>query len=59
MFRDMLGALFIKLGMAIIRPDTRDMVRAIILYHVPGGLTEAEKAKVEAAKTEYLRDWEK
>lgn len=51
--RVLIGSLLIRAGMAIIPRDTRELVRGIMLYHVPGALTEAEKAEVRAAKAEW------
>jgi hypothetical protein len=41
--------------MKILQPETRKLVRGIIMYNVPGALTEAEKAEVRARKAEWLR----
>lgn len=48
--RVLLGGLLIKLGMAILPDEVRHLVRGVIMYHVPGALTESEKAEVRAAK---------
>lgn len=48
--RMFLGKALIKIGVAILPCDVRKMVRDILLYHVPGALTETEKAEVRAAK---------
>lgn len=53
MIRVFIGAALIRAGMAIIPKDTRDLVRGILLYHVPGALTEAEKAEIRTAKAEW------
>lgn len=52
--RNFLGWLLIKAGMAALRPETREMVRKIIMYHVPGALTDVEKSEVRAAKTTWM-----
>jgi hypothetical protein len=44
------GCLLVKLGMWVIPVDAKEMARKILLYHVPGALTESEKAHVRAAK---------
>ena len=49
--RLIIGTKLIELGMAILPPNTRKLVRDLIMYHVPGALTEAEKAVVRAAKS--------
>jgi hypothetical protein len=41
------GCLLLRAGMALLPKDVRQMVRRVLMYHVPGGLTEAEKADVE------------
>lgn len=51
--RVFIGCLLIRLGMAIIPSGVRDMVRGIIMYHVPGALTEEEKAEIRAAKAAH------
>lgn len=53
--RTLLGGLLIKAGMAILPKDVRKMVRDILLYHVPGGITGKEKADVAAAKKAWSR----
>lgn len=45
-----IGKLLLKAGMAVIPADVREMVIKIVMYHVPGALTEDEKAEVRAAK---------
>lgn len=52
--RVFLGTLLIKSGMAIIPRDVRDLVRGVLMYHVPGALTESEKARVRAARAQAL-----
>jgi hypothetical protein len=49
-----IGALLVRLGMRIIPRDAKEMARKIMLYHVPGVLTEDEKAEVRAAKRVWL-----
>lgn len=51
--RVFIGSLLIRAGFAIIPRDVRLLVRNIIMYHVPGALTEAEKADVRAAKADW------
>ena len=45
-----LGTTLIKLGFAIIPADVREMARGIMMYHVPGALSEEQKAEIRAAK---------
>lgn len=40
----------IKVGMAVLPPEVRKLVRGVLMYHVPGAMTEAEKAEIRAAK---------
>lgn len=47
--RVFLGSLLIRTGMAIVPAEARDLARGMIMYHVPGALTEAEKAKIRSA----------
>lgn len=49
--RTFIGCLLIKAGMAMVPPDVRKFVCGVIMYHVPGAMTEDEKAEVRAAKT--------
>jgi len=51
--RTIIGTLLIKIGVQILPKEVRNLVRGILLYHVPGALTEAEKADVRAAKREW------
>lgn len=51
--RDFIGRLFIAAGFKILTPATRKLVRNIIMYHVPGVLTEDEKRDVRRAKAEW------
>lgn len=53
--RHWLGVAFIKIGFALVGKDTRRMFRNIVMYHVPGALTEDEKAEVRAAKGDWIR----
>lgn len=53
--RHWLGIAFIKMGFALMGEDTRKMFRNIVMYHVPGALTEDEKADVRAAKGAWLK----
>ena len=46
--RIVIGAAAIRFGMWIIPADTREMVRRLLLRHVPGALTHSEQ--VEAAE---------
>lgn len=48
-----IARLLIKAGVALLPHDVRDMVRGIVMYHVPGALTEDEKATIRAAKTAF------
>lgn len=50
--RLLIGCWLMRLGMAVVPTGTREMARNIMLYHVPGMLTENEKAQVRAAKAE-------
>lgn len=54
--RTFIGATFIKIGMAILPADVRKLTRDILMYHVPGGLTPAEKAEVRSAKAAWVHD---
>jgi hypothetical protein len=45
--RTMIATLLIKAGMAILPKDVYEVVRWILLYHVPGALTESEKVAVD------------
>jgi hypothetical protein len=51
--RDFIGTLLIKAGMAVLPAETKELVRGILLYHVPGMLSENEKADIRAAKSEW------
>lgn len=51
--RHFIGTLLIRAGFAIIPKETRYLVRGILLYHVPGALTETEKAEIRAAKSAW------
>ena len=46
--RNALGCLLLRIGMAIVPKEARDFARGVIMYHVPGALTEAEKADIRA-----------
>lgn len=48
--RVFIATLLIKAGFALLPVDLRKLVRALLLYHVPGALTEDEKAEVRKAK---------
>ena len=48
------GCMLLKLGMAILPTDSREMAKKIMLYHVPGALSETEKAEVRTAKAAWL-----
>jgi len=48
--RAKIGCLLIAWGMRIMPDNVRHMVRGILMYHVPGALTEDEKREVRAAK---------
>jgi hypothetical protein len=50
-----IGKFFILLGMAIVPAEVRRMFVKMVMYHVPGGLTEAEKAEVRAAKAAWSK----
>lgn len=47
--RFMLAKLLIRTGVALLSPEVRKLVRGVLMYHVPGGLTEDEKAEVRTA----------
>ena len=49
-----IGTFLIRIGVKILPKDVHDMVRGMLLYHVPGALTEFEKGDVRAAKAEWL-----
>lgn len=53
MIRTFIGKILIKAGMAILPADVRRLVRNVIMYHVPGALSENEKAEVRAAKASW------
>lgn len=53
--RVFLGCLLIRFGMAIVPAAERQLARKIMLYHVPGVLSDDEKADVREAK----RQWER
>lgn len=53
--RAYIARIFITIGIMILPADVRSMMRGILLYHVPGVLSEAEKAEVRAAKAEWER----
>jgi hypothetical protein len=46
--RFLIGKMLIKAGIAVLPCGVRETVRGLLLYHVPGALTEAEKEKVRA-----------
>ena len=48
--RVLIGSLLIKAGMAIIPSETRRIVRNLLMFHVPGALSEEEKREVIDAK---------
>lgn len=45
-----IARILIVAGILVLPRSVRKMVRDILLYHVPGALTDAEKADVRAAK---------
>lgn len=49
-----IGRRLVMLGMAILPSDVRSMMIKMIMYHVPGGLTEAERAEVREAKVAWI-----
>jgi hypothetical protein len=53
--RVFIARVFITLGMMLLPADVRKMVRGLMLFHVPGALTEHEKADVVSAKADWLR----
>jgi hypothetical protein len=44
-----LGRLFLLAGMKIVPANAARLARFMLLYYVPGALTDAEKAEVEEA----------
>ena len=46
--RVFIAAMLIKLAMAILPKEVRNTVRGLLMYHVPGALTEDEKSKVRS-----------
>lgn len=52
--RYVIGKFLIIAGLRIMPKDVSRMVRMLLLYNVPGALTETEKAEVRRAKTEWL-----
>jgi hypothetical protein len=53
--RVQLGSWLIRLGMAIVPSDVRDMARGMMLYHVPGVLSESRKSEIRLAKATAQR----
>lgn len=51
--RTFVGTMLIKAGMAILPPEVRKMVRKVLMYHVPGALSEDEKREIRIAKSRY------
>ncbi len=46
---------FISLGMWLLPSDVRKLVRGMMMFHVPGALTDEEKDEVIAAKSAWSR----
>ncbi len=46
---------FISFGMWLLPVDVRRVVRNMMMFHVPGALTDEEKDEVIAAKNAYTR----
>ena len=40
---------FLRLGMALLPRDVRELVREVLMFHTPGALTEGQKAAIRAA----------
>lgn len=53
--RSFIGVYTVRIGFAILPADVREIVRGIFLYHVPGALTENEKAEIELAAS-HIRE---
>lgn len=49
--RGAFAILLIKAGMALLPKGTRDTVRNLVMYHVPGALTEKEKQDIRELVT--------
>lgn len=45
-----LGKLLIRLGMAILPKDIRQMAIDLIMYHAPNALSEERRAEIRAAR---------
>ena len=46
---------FISFGMWLLPADVRRVARNMMMFHVPGALTDEEKDEVIAAKNAYTR----
>ena len=46
---------FISFGMWLLPADVRKLVRGMMMFHVPGALTDEEKDEVIAAKSAWSR----
>lgn len=55
MMRLLIAKLLLKLGMALLPKDVRDMVRDLLMYHVPGAVSEERKAEIRASKMAIMR----
>jgi hypothetical protein len=53
--RVFISRVLITAGIMILPSEVRKLVRGVLLYHVPGALTESEKAEVREAKAEWSR----
>jgi hypothetical protein len=53
--RVFIGSILIRLGMWVLPVNVRQQVRSILLFHVPGALSDQEKSDLIAAKTAYNR----
>lgn len=46
---------FIAFGMMLLPADVRKLVRGMMLFHVPGALTDAERTEVVSARSEWSK----
>ena len=50
-----LARLFLKTGMALLPRETRDLVRDLLMFHVPGAVPEERKREIVRMKA--ATDW--
>lgn len=51
-----IGKAMVIVGLKVMPAGTRTMLRMILLYHVPGALTEEEKCAVRASKALWQQE---